>query len=52
MGVFECDKLKANGLPGLDHFTEVFLNCVLLHGDLTNFNADVDVFHESHIDNF
>lgn len=52
MSVFECDKLKANWLPSLDHFIEVFLDSVFFHGNLTDFDADIDVFHEAHIEDF
>ena len=52
MSVFECDELKANWLPSLDHFIEVFLDSVFFHCNLTDFDADVDVFHEAHIEDF
>jgi hypothetical protein len=52
MCVFEYNKFKANQLPGLDHLIEVFFNVVFFHGDLTDFDADVNIFHKSHIEDF
>lgn len=52
MSVFKGDEFKSNRLPGLDHFIKIFLNCVFFHSDLADFNADINVFHESHIKDF